>query len=163
MTFKMFYHDNQIIGFFTGTSAGFKFDFKSGKTVETVSLGTSVFYGGHLVPGEDRLYLLLLIGATYYVHQWHGGDDNTMTYTGIVRFAQEQPMFEAFRVVGAFDEDEQLDLRITIDGVTTTLSDVSDAAEWTGISGWVSEFQYTLYGNAQVSELRFGAYPGELE
>lgn len=57
---KMFYHNNKLIGFFKGTSNGFVFDFKGDKTVVAMWLGDlTVFVDGHMVPEEDKLYLLV--------------------------------------------------------------------------------------------------------
>jgi len=57
---KMFYHNNKLVGFFKGTSNGFVFDFKGDKTVVSIYLGDGVlFVYGHMVPEEDKLYLLV--------------------------------------------------------------------------------------------------------
>ena len=160
---KMFYHDDQLIGLFKGQATGFIFDFKGDKSIKTISLGTSVFYDGHMVPGEDRLYLLLYVSSAYYVYQWGGGDYEDMVYTGRFEFERQQPMFKAVRVAGDYDATKELDLTLTVDGVAHVFEDITDEPFWTGIKGWAKEVQYSLSGYAEVKEISFGGKPAELK
>lgn len=159
---KLFYHNDRLIGFFTGTNRGIIFDFKRGKDVRMINLGTSVFYGGHMVPGEDKLYILVAVSGVYYVYEWGAGDPMTMTWTGRIE-QSNAPVFSAFRVRGEYTVDETIDFSVSVDGEETVYEDVDDEPQWTGLRMWGRVIDFSVIGNAQVNEIGFGTIPSELE
>ena len=162
-TLKLFYHDDKLIGFFKGTGTGIIFDFKTGKDVRMINLGAKAFYGGHMVPGEDKLYILLLVSGAYYVYEWGAGDPMSMRFDGRIE-QKNSPVFSSFRVRGDFSETETIDFSVSVDsGTETVYEDVSDTPMWTGLRMWGSVIEYSMAGNASIREILFGTTPAELK
>lgn len=158
---KMFYHDDKLICFFKGSPTGFICDFKNQKTITDFDIEYD-FWDGHMVAEEDTLNLLLQNGVVYYIYSWATGTEMDMFYSG--RWKESlSPCYTAARIEGDFTGDKTLDLTITADGVSTTVEGIgSDDAFYLGTSGWASEYTYSVTGDAYLTAIRFGSYPGEL-
>ena len=158
---KMFYHNDKLIGFFKGTATGFIFDFKNSKDIVDINLGSTVFYDGHLVPGEDKLYIIGLTGGSYSVYEWEGGSPMTMTWA--CRFEQnDAPFFNAVRVAGDYSS-KTLAMTLTVDGTATTISSLTDDPTWTGINQWAKVCTVSITGTAHVDHISFGGTPESLK
>lgn len=162
-TLKLFYHDDKLIGFFKGTSTGIIFDFKVSKDVRMINLGTKIFHAGHMVPGEDKLYILLLVSGVYYIYEWGAGDPMIMRFDGRIE-QRNSPVFTSFRVRGDFTENETADFSVAVNsGIETVYEDVEDKPQWTGLRMWGDVIEYSVTGNASIREILFGNIPSELK
>lgn len=159
---KLFYHNDKLIGFFKGTSTGIIFDFKVSKDIVDIDLGDIVFYDGHLVPGEDKLYILGLDDGSYHVYEWEGGSLMTMEWKSRFPMKSTDSFYEAYRVQGQYSVSTGIDLSITIDGTTHNIDDVTDAPGWTGINVGGVECSVSVSGTATVERIRLGHNPDRL-
>ena len=111
-----FWYDGVYYAFFSGSTSFIRIDFADNEIIRGTLQAN--MYGGHYVPTEDILYLVLGSSSAKSLYSFRTGSSTSATWTSKnFQFASE-PVPMAARVMGTFAEGAYPTVTLTGDGAT---------------------------------------------
>ena len=153
-----FYYDDSYIGFFSGTTVGFRLkltsDEESPLEYKTLSLTQNV-YGGEYSSAADLLYLIQTKGAVREIVSWESGAVVNYTWTSKEFSFSSRDTFTAGMIIGDFTAGN-VTLTFYADGAQVDSKEIT-SNDLFRISGMTGEtFQVKAVGKTTIDRLIIG-------